>query len=213
MTLKYLYSLLLCILVSSGAAQAVAQSPGEIVKTTADQVIARLQADREGLKARPEMIYGLVDDLIVPKFDFRSMSMMVLGKNWRTATAAQQAAFTAQFQTLLVRTYTKALLEYSDDKIVYHPEQKDQDSKLVLVKTDIARTGSSKIPINYNLYSKDGEWKVVDVIIDGISLVSTYRGSFAAEIRTKGLDSLIQQLVDKNNLTAINNTQPSSGTR
>ena len=210
---KYLYSLLLSILFIGGAAQVVAQSAGEVVKTTSDQVIAKLQSEREELNARPEKIYGLVDNLIVPQFDFNSMSKLVLGKNWRAATAAQQEAFTAQFQTLLVRTYAKALLEYSDDEITYHPEQKSQDSKIVRVKTDIARPGSSKIPINYSLINKDGAWKVVDVTIDGISLVSTYRGSFAAEIRNKGLDSLIQQLVDKNNKAIVGNSITDTGAK
>ena len=202
MTPKYLYLLLLCMLVSGWTARADAQSAEEVVKTTADQVIARLKADSEELKAKPELIYGLVDELIIPHFDFTSMSRWVLGQNWKKATAVQQEAFTAQFQTLLVRTYAKALLEYSNNKITYYPELKKPESNLVLVKTDVAQTGSSKIPINYSLHNKDGEWKVVDVAIDGISLVSTYRGSFATEVRTNGMDSLIQQLVDKNDKIA-----------
>jgi len=213
MTPKYLYPLVLCMLVNGGTAWAGAQTAEEIVKTTADQVIARLKAEREELKVKPELIYGLVDELIIPHFDFTNMSRWVLGQNWRQATAAQQESFTTQFRTLLVRTYAKALLEYSDNEITYYPVQSNPDSKLVVVKTDVAQTGASKIPINYSMHIKDGEWKVVDVAINGISLVSTYRGSFATEIRTNGLDSLINQLIDKNNKIAINDTQPVSGTR
>jgi len=215
MTPRYLYPLLLCMLVSGGTAWAGAPTPTaeEIVKTTADQVIAKLKADREALKAKPELIYGLVDELIIPHFDFTSMSKWVLGQNWRKATAAQQDAFTVQFRTLLVRTYAKALLEYSDNEITYFPVQNNPDSNLVVVKTAVAQTGSNTIPINYSMHVKDGDWKVVDVAIDGISLVSTYRGSFATEIRTNGLDSLINQLIDKNNKIAINDTQPASGNR
>lgn len=213
MTPRYLYTLLLCMLVSGATARAGAPSAEEIVKSTADQVIARLKADREQLDARPEMIYGLVDELIIPHFDFTSMSKWVLGQNWRKATAAQQESFTIQFRTLLVRTYAKALLEYSDNEITYLPVQNNPDSNLVVVKTEVAQTGSNKIPINYSMHVQDGEWKVVDVAINGISLVSTYRGSFATEVRTNGLDSLINQLIDKNNKIAINDTQPASGTR
>ena len=209
----YLYPLLLCLFISGVPVQAGAPTAEEIVKTTADQVIARLKMDREELNARPERIYGLVDELIIPHFDFTSMSKWVLGQNWRKATPAQQESFTVQFRTLLVRTYAKALLEYSNNEITYYPVQSNPDSNLVVVKTDVAQTGSSKIPINYTMHVKDGEWKVVDVAINGISLVSTYRGSFATEIRTNGLDSLISQLIDKNNKIAINDTQPASGTR
>jgi len=214
MTPRYLNVLLLLMLFSGGPAQAVAQTAEEIVKTTADQVIARLKADREQLKQKPELIYGLVDELIIPHFDFTSMSKWVLGQNWRRASTAQQESFTNQFRTLLVRTYAKALLEYSDNEITYYPVQSDPDSNLVVVKTEVSQTGSSKIPINYSMHVQDGEWKVVDVAINGISLVSTYRGSFANEVRTNGLDALINQLIDKNNKIAINDTQPAtSGTR
>ena len=213
MTPKYLYPFLLYMLVNGGMAQAGAPTAEEIVKTTADQVIAKLKADREELKVKPELIYGLVDELIIPHFDFTSMSRWVLGQNWRKATAAQQESFTTQFRTLLVRTYAKALLEYSDNVITYYPVQSNPESNLVVVKTDVTQTGSSKIPINYSMHLKDGEWKVVDVAINGISLVSTYRGSFATEIRTNGLDSLINQLVDKNSKIALNDTQPVSGSR
>ena len=210
---RYLYPLLLCMLVNGQTAWAVTQTAEEVVKTTATQVIDRLKADREALKVKPELIYGLVDELIIPHFDFRSMSKWVLGQNWKKATAAQQESFITQFRTLLVRTYAKALLEYSDNKITYYPMTSAPDSNLVVVKTDVTQTGSTKIPINYSLHLKDDEWKVVDVAIDGISLVSTYRGSFASEVRTNGLDALIQQLIDKNEKIAINNTQSASGAR
>lgn len=209
---RYLYLWLLCLLVS-GPALAGAPTAEEVVKTTANQVLARLKADREQLQARPEMIYGLVDELIIPHFDFTSMSKWVLGQNWRKATAAQQEAFTVQFRTLLVRTYAKALLEYSDNEITYLPVQDNPDSNLVVVKTVVAQTGSNTVPINYSMHVQNGEWKVVDVAIDGISLVSTYRGSFANEVRANGLDSLINQLIDKNNKIAINDTQRASGAR
>jgi len=212
---RYLYPLLLLGLLCGGRpVQAVAaQTAEEIVKTTADQVIARLKSDREELKVRPERIYDLVDELILPHFDFTSMSKWVLGQNWRKASTEQQETFTVQFRTLLVRTYAKALLEYSDNEITYIPVKDNPDTNLVVVKTEVAQTGSSKIPINYSLHVQDGEWKVVDVAINGISLVSTYRGSFATEIRTNGLDSLINQLIDKNSKIAINDTQPASETR
>ena len=210
---RYSYPLLLSLLFAVGLVQADTPTAEEIVRSTADQVIARLKADREELNARPELIYNLVDELIIPHFDFTSMSKWVLGQNWRKATPAQQESFTTQFRTLLVRTYAKALLEYSDNEITYYPVQDNPESNLLVVKTDVAQTGSTKIPINYSLHIKEGEWKVVDVAINGISLVSTYRGSFASQIRTNGLDSLINQLIDKNNKIAINDTHPASETR
>ncbi len=207
MYLKYPFALFLCLMLGFELTLAGTPTAEEIVKTTSDQVIARLKSDREKLNIHPELIYDLVDELIIPHFDFASMSKWVLGQNWRNASDEQKEQFTYQFRTLLVRTYARALLEYSDNEIKYFPVLSNPDSNLVVVKTEVAQSTSTAIPINYSLHVSGGEWKVVDVAIDGISLVSTYRGSFASEIRKNGIDALITQLIDKNNKLAVNETQ------
>jgi phospholipid transport system substrate-binding protein len=127
------------------------------------------------------------------------MSKWVLGRNWRSASEMQQAQFTDEFRILLIRTYARALLEYSEEEIVYLPVQINPDSNIVVVKTTIQQPGSNSIPINYSMHLSDGEWKAIDVSIDGISLVATYRGSFASKIRKSGFDSLIKDLSEHNN--------------
>ena len=98
-----------------------------------------------------------------------------------------------------MRTYAKALLEYSDEEIRYYPEQVSPKSNTVVVKSEVKDSSSANtVPIHYRMHVIDGAWKVVDVSVDGISLVSTYRGSFASEIRENGLDSLIAKLEDRN---------------
>ncbi len=133
------------------------------------------------------------------------MSKWVLGKtNWRSASEEQRSQFVIEFRTLLVRTYAKALLEYSDEEIVYKPVTSNPESNIVTVETEVKQSGGNMIPINYRMHASGGEWKVVDVAVDGISLVSTYRGSFAAEIRKNGIDSLIAKLSERNaNLTSV----------
>ena len=132
----------------------------------------------------PERIYGLVNELIIPHFDFQNMSRLVLGNAWKNATEYQQSVFLEQFKRLLVRTYATVLREYSDHKIVYHPEETKPNSKLVVMKTEVeGAINNNSIPIDYRMYNAGGSWKVIDVAIDGVSLVSTYRGSFASEIR------------------------------
>jgi phospholipid transport system substrate-binding protein len=206
MYLKYPFVFMLCLSLGFAPALAGTLTAEEIVKTTSDQVIAQLKSDREELDARPELIYDLVDELIIPHFDFPSMAKWVLGQNWRQASDAQKEQFTFQFRTLLVRTYAKALLEYSDNEIKYFPVLSNPDSNLVVVKTEVAQSTSTTIPINYSMHISGGEWKVVDVAIDGVSLVSTYRGSFASEIRKNGMDALITKLIDKNTKLAVNET-------
>lgn len=185
-------------LLACGPAQAV-PSAEDVVRSTTDQMLAKLRADKADLEAHPEKIYGLIHELVIPHFDFPSMSKWVLGTNWRSASEAQRGAFIDQFRTLLVRTYAKALLEYSDKDVRFLRSEGNPDSNVVIVKTEIDQPGGGQaVPIHYRMHISGGAWKVVDVSVDGVSLVSTYRGSFASEVTKGGLDNLIAKLVDRN---------------
>jgi len=162
-------------------------------------VLARLKADSERLKADSDLIYPLVEDLVLPHFDFSRMSIWVLGKNWRLADAAQQQQFTNEFRTLLVRTYAKALLEYTDQSMSYLPMHAEEGADKVTVKTEILQNGGPTIPLHYSMYlNKEGAWKVYDIKVDGVSLVSNYRSSFATEVRNGGIPKLLDKLVQMN---------------
>jgi len=175
-------------------------SAEQTVRETTSQVVERLTRDKAELQAHPERIYEVIHELVLPRFDFTSMSKWVLGSAWRSATPAQREAFTNEFRTLLVRTYAKALLEYSEEEIRVLPsESAGGGSNLVVVKTEVDQPGGGgPIPIHYRMHVQDGQWKVVDVAVDGVSLVSTYRGSFASEIQKGGLDALIAKLGERN---------------
>ena len=119
-------------------AQATIQTAGEVVMNTADEVLARLTSEQEALDADPSMIYGLINEIVIPHFDFVSMSKWVLGKkSWKGASEEQRERFVGEFRTLLVRTYAKALLEYSDEAIEYLPEESNPNSNMVVIKTKI----------------------------------------------------------------------------
>ena len=198
MNVRFPIILMMSLFIVSGLVRANAQSAEDIVKSTADQVIKKIAENRAGLDAHPEQLYDLINDLVIPHFDFTSMSKWVLGNNWRQASDEQREKFVNEFRTLLVRTYARALLEYSDQQINYLPVQSDPNSNLVVVKTEVQSTGSPPVPIDYRMHVSNGGWKVVDVIVDGISLVATYRGSFASEIRKNGIDALISKLTERN---------------
>ncbi len=162
----------------------------EVVKNTSNQVIERLKNE-----SAPKEINQTINDLIAPNFDFPKMSRWVLGKNWRKASSEQQVRFTGAFQKLLIKTYSKALVQSENIEVRYLPVHAAKDSKKVTIKTEIDRqNGGPLIPINYRLYRARSGWKVYDVSIDGVSLVSTYRGSFNAKIKKKGLEELITDL-------------------
>ena len=189
------FLLILCFMI--GVAKAVA-SPDDVVKVTADGVISHIENNRSVLEKNPGKIYEMVDQLIIPRFDFISMSKWVLGKHWKQASEAQRSEFITQFKALLVRTYARALLEYSGQEIKYFPSEQNPKSNIAVVKTELMSASNTHLPILYRMHQKNEEWKVVDVSVDGVSLVTTYRGSFATQIKKNGFDSLLNELSKKN---------------
>jgi phospholipid transport system substrate-binding protein len=174
---------------------AAATEPQEVVRETADQMLDKLRSHRAELDADPSLIYGMVQEIVLPRFDFELISRYVLGRYWRQASTAQQQAFIEGFRSLLVRTYAHALLNYSDQDIRYLSVRADKDGARVLVPTQVAAAGAPAIPIDYKLYRDGGgAWKVYDVVIDGISLVSTYRNNFNSQIGRVGIDGVIESL-------------------
>lgn len=185
--------------VATSGAAAAAMSPRDMVIDTSQKMLAALKANKEILKQNPQRVYQLVSEIVLPHFDFTTMSKWVLGKNWRKLSPEQQQRFVTEFRTLLVRTYAVSLAEYKNEKLNYlpmpAPAAAAQD---VTVRTEVVRGGSATIPINYSLRLINGEWKVYDVVIDGVSLVVNYRTSFASQIREGGIDKLINQLAARN---------------
>ena len=172
--------------------------PSDVVKATAESVISHIEENRSVLEKNPEKIYDMVNQLIIPRFDFVSMSKWVLGKHWKQASEEQRSEFIIQFKELLVRTYARALLEYSGQEIKYFPVEQNPESNLAVVKTELTSKSSAQLPILFRMHQKNEEWKVVDVSVDGVSLVTTYRGSFATQIKKNGFDSLLNELSKKN---------------
>lgn len=187
----------LAAMLSLGAAAAIGQSPEDLVRTTTDKLVGVLKKEQQVIDANPDRIYDIVDEYVLPNFDFRRMSQRVLGKFWNRASEEQQSRFVEEFKTLLVRTYATALREYSDQKIDFLPTRSREDGE-VSVRMQVNQSGGPPVPIHYEMYKTDVGWKVYDVAIDGVSLVINYRSTFAAEIRDNGVDGLIDRLVKHN---------------
>lgn len=203
---KTIWSLLLGVWLSLwpwlGQAQSVEQA-SNLVRDTADQMLATLKARRAELDRDPGLIYQLVRENLVPKFDFQRITQSAMGANWRKASAEQRTQLVEQFQRLLVRTYAKALLNYSGQKIRYLPLNPARSGDEVTVQTQVAEGGAPPIPIDYRLAWESGIWKVYDISIDGVSLVANYRTSFADEIRKGGVDGLIGTLQARNQAPSV----------
>lgn len=180
-------------------ASAEAEHPAmALVKDTTAKIQQAIKDKDADIKKDQEVLFDLVNTIVLPHFDFRKMSSWVLGKNWRKANDAQKKKFTDEFSRLLVRTYSKALHDNADQQIDFLPirgKPKDDD---VVIRTEIPQKGGFPIPIDYKMHLKKGEWKVYDVVIDSLSLVANYRTSFNQEIKKSGIDNLIAKLADRN---------------
>ena len=170
--------------------------PDQLVRTTTDKIIKLLRENHKVYEQDTKKLQAMVYAEILPHFDFAAMSKLVLGRYWRDATEKQREQFTGEFRDLLVRTYSTALLKYSDQEIVYLPYRGRPEDRSTVVSVEIRQQarGSTSIPMQYSFYNRDNAWKVYDVTIDGISLVTNYRSTYAEKIKNQGLDALIADL-------------------
>ena len=180
----------------------VIEAPDQLLKRISDQVIKILVEDGEELKKNPDSIYKIVDEYILPHLDDVTMAKLALGKNWRKASKDQKRAFVDEFRNLLVRTYSRSLLEFKDQSIKYFPVKLADDAKKTSVKAEVIQPGGPPIPLAYRMRVKNNAWKVYDIKVDGISLVTSYRGTFTQEVRKSGIDGLLQYLRDKSSKVA-----------
>jgi phospholipid transport system substrate-binding protein len=179
---------------NSGLALAVDTPPDELARTTTQDVIAILKQDKDIQSGNMAKVYRLVEAKILPNFDFNRMTQLALGKHWPRATAKQKQALVTEFRNLLVRTYSTALTEFTNQTIEFKPLTIKPDDTDVTVHSEIRQPGGQPIPIDYSMYKTAFGWKVYDVTIDSVSLVTNYRASFANTIRQQGIDGLIKTL-------------------
>lgn len=190
----YLALILSLALLTFGPPAFPGQSPQDLVYATSTQMLVRLREEKTAIEQEPERLYELVSEIVLPHFDFERMGRWTLGKYWQRATDPQRDQFINEFRSLLVRKYGSALAEYADEEIVYLPFTMNENDTRVTVHTEIKPASGAPVRIAYRLHRTDSSWKVYDVAIEGISLVTNYRTSFTSTIRQDGLEQLIRQL-------------------
>lgn len=178
------------------------ESPSVLLERTSLQVIKILKRDHDLLQEDPGRVYDIIDEYILPHLDEVTMAKLALGKNWKKASKQQKIAFVGEFKNLLVRTYSKSLIEFSDQEINFFPVKLAADTHKASVKAVVIQPGGPPIPMAYRVRIKNNTWKIYDIKIDGISLVTSYRGTFTQEIRKSGMDGLLKYLRDKNSKLA-----------
>lgn len=173
-------------------------APDVLIKSVSQDVIATLKQDRDLRVGNRSKIVELVEAKIVPHFDFTRITRIAMATNWRRATPEQQERLVKEFQTLLVRTYSGALASYRDQVIEVKSARVQPSGSEVTVRSEVKQSGAESISVDYDMAKTASGWKVYDVRIGGVSLVTTYRDTFAQEVRNNGIDGLINLLAGKN---------------
>lgn len=184
------------------AVAAAGPAPDELIRSVATDVQSIVRQDKAMQSGDMRKVLELVDAKVLPHFDFSRMTALAVGRDWRSATPAQRTALTTEFRTLLVRSYANAVVRFKDYEITVKPLKLKPEDTEVTVRSDVRKAGSPADSVDYTLYKKGEDWKVYDVAVAGVSLITNYRDSFGAEIKAGGVDGLIKSLRDKNSQNA-----------
>jgi phospholipid transport system substrate-binding protein len=183
------------LLIGAGHSAFAQQRPDQLVKTTTEEVLSVIKKTTDRATLRK-----VAEQKVVPYFDFKEMTRLAVGRPWRDASPEQQKQLEDSFRTLLVNTYTSALTRTvtADKTVEVKPLQAGANDKEVTVRSVVKGGGGQPLGIDYRMTKEDEGWKVIDVIVENVSLVTTYRSTFAQQVQQGGIDGLIKSLQDKN---------------
>jgi phospholipid transport system substrate-binding protein len=173
-------------------------APDALARSVTDEVLAIVRADKDIQAGDQKKVIELVEAKIAPHFSFTRMTRLAMGRNWRQASPEQQRKLTAEFRTLLIRTYTSAFTQYRNQTVEYRPPRMQPGDTDVVVQSVIHQPHGQPITIDYAMEKTADGWKVYNVKIEGVSLIENYRNTFNTEIEKNGVDGLIQALSEKN---------------
>ena len=193
-----LAALALSVGVQFNALAVDATAPDALVKSVTDDVITIVRQDKAIQSGDTRKAVELVETRVLPYFDFAHMTRLAVGKDWKQASPEQKTLLTQEFKTLLVRTYSNALTQYRNQQIDFKPLKAKPEDTDVVVRTEVRQPGAKPVQIDYALDKQGDAWKVYDVMVAGVSLVTNYRDEFGQQIRSGGVDGLIKSLKDKN---------------
>lgn len=197
--MKSLLSVLFGLFFAASAALANEEAPDAMIRKVTDDVLNIVRQDKDIRSGNTKKAIELVEAKVLPNFNFQRMTALAMGRDWNKANAEQKKRLTDEFKTLLVRTYSNALTGYKDQTIRYKPAKLQSGDTEVMVRTEIVQPGNKPIPLDYSLEKQPEGWKVYDVVVAGVSLVTNYRDTFNQEVRANGVDGLIDMLAKKNN--------------
>lgn len=201
MNRKCLIWLLPILVLAAQPVLAAESAPESLVKNVTEEVLTILRNDKDIQAGNRQRAMALIETKVAPHFDFARMTSLAVGRPWQQANADQRKALIGEFRTLLVRTYANSLTAYRNQTVSFKPSPAKAAGDEVTVRSEINNPGGQAVSLDYSLARSDGGWKVFDVAIANVSLVTNYRSTFASEVGKGGVDGLIKSLQEKNRRT------------
>lgn len=194
-TLRTINAIMFAVTLSASQTIWAQSSPVPMLENAANQIIGVLKQNQSNLKTNHQIVYQAIERYLVPNVDVNGMSRSVLGRQaWSSATAAEKQEFTKAFTQLVIRTYASPLAEYSGETVKFLPLRDAPDSRFTRVNSIISRSNGQRIPLSYNLVSTNGQWKVYDLSVEGVSLLQSFRSQFGQALQKSTIKDLITQM-------------------
>ncbi len=192
------YLLMLVLSLAAPLVFSQAQAPDALLQSAAVEVIAKIKQDQAFGRLDAARLADLVENSIVPLFDFTHMTRLAMAQNWRRATLEQQSVLTDEFRTLLLRTYSSALAQYRDEAVEFKRLRAGPAADAVTVRSEVIQPGGGRTALDYDMEKTPQGWKIYDLKVAGVRQVTTFRDIFAEQVRKGGVDGLIKFLADGN---------------
>ena len=190
--------LALSFLVLPAFAQAQQLGPEELVKKITQDVLDAIKNDKELASGNRQKALKLAEEKILPHVDFQEATRLAVGRSWNQASPEQKKKLVEEFRSMLVRTYSSAVSSYEGQTMKVLPVRMKPDDTEVTVRNQYIRPGGKPVALDYSMRKTDGGWKIYDIVVEGVSLVLTYRSEFDAVVKQQGIDGLIKTLASKN---------------
>jgi phospholipid transport system substrate-binding protein len=175
-----------------------ALGPDELVKKVTDDVLNAIKSDKQLAAGDKQKALKLAEEKVLPHIDFAEATRLAVGRSWKQASAEQKKELTEQFRRMLVRTYANAIGPYQGQTMKVSPSRQKPDDKEATVLSQFIRQGGPPVKLEYQMRKTDDGWKVYDIVVEGVSLVLTYRSEFDVVVKQQGIDGLIKRLAQKN---------------
>jgi phospholipid transport system substrate-binding protein len=182
--------------------------PEELVKKVTAEVMDAIKGDKQLAAADRQKAIKLAEEKILPHIDFEEATRLAVGRAWAQATPEQKKKLIAEFRNMLVRTYSNALQPYEGQQVKVMPVRMKPGDAEVTVRNQFIRSGGKPVLLDYSMRKTDKGWKIYDIVVEGVSLVLTYRSEFDAVVKQEGIDGLIKRLAQKNTPAAVGGTAP-----